>query len=159
MPSVNGSLFFGKAFTECCYCKFCKWNWENICLAGYSHWCRQLGWALPLCYRQGFPGAEFPPEWHFPFPSELRELQEEAASGVRQRGDVWGTLLGKQRGVSQHFPLMLPAVTVSDSQGVPRMLLLCISLSPSIWLERSATLVTGWAISTSISYRLGDLGI
>lgn len=28
---------FGKAFTECCYCKFCKWNWKNVCLAGYSH--------------------------------------------------------------------------------------------------------------------------
>lgn len=38
--------------------------------------------------RQGFLGAEFPPEWHFPFPSEPGMLQEEAASSVRLRGGV-----------------------------------------------------------------------
>lgn len=86
--------------------------------------------------------------------------QQCEAEGRCVRDTVGEEVSGEAKSVSQHFPLMLPAVTVSDSQGVPAtLLLLCISLSPSIWLERSATLVTGWAISTSISYGLGDLGI
>lgn len=128
---------------------------EKICaLLLTAAWCRQLNWSLSLDYKQGFPGARAligaaagisgsSGSWW-----ELQEgaVQRNTFSSVK---DVWRALLRKQylgkawKSGSQHFSLMLPSVTVTHRGVFRTLLLVCISLSPLIWLERSATHVTG----------------
>lgn len=87
-------------------------------------------------------------------------LQRSTFNSVRKR-DLWRAMLRKQylrkewKIGNQHFSLMLSAATVTHWGGPGTLCLVCISLSPSIWLVQSATRVMGSAITTSISYGLG----